>query len=317
MSAQAIDPTRSGGERGGGGLQKLGPHIGKDTGRDFSEEKKDSSPIRKAAPGAGSSANTVGSIGETLLDQEGIPEELRGRQFQDIDALHDELDLIGQPDYKFLLNDDGYVIMPGPEHNRATRYIREELDGYRKGWLSGFWGFCDQDNVQEINKTTPSGKTAKREPDVNFWSYKRCTKVRGRFMVQRRSGSTFDVDPDVFFQFSWGNSQAYEFSAINDLLSKGGVGVGNKGPGVGFLIKMRKIGEDAPGLDVYKVYSGFSVDDAIAGVNCCEHFYYSASGNHDVVIEISPKDLGFDGIWALLCPNFKLSLADLWLYVVG
>ena len=57
---------------------------------------------------------------EPFLDQDGIPEELQGRQFPDIDSLHDELDVLGLSDCKFLLNDDGFVIIPDPEHNRAT-----------------------------------------------------------------------------------------------------------------------------------------------------------------------------------------------------
>jgi hypothetical protein len=46
---------------------------------------------------------------ESFLDGDGIPVELQGRQFQDIDSLHDELEVLGLSDYKFVLNDDGFI----------------------------------------------------------------------------------------------------------------------------------------------------------------------------------------------------------------
>lgn len=111
-------------------------------------------------------ANIIGNCsirdGSAVLDQGGIPEELQGRQFADIDILHDELDVLGISNCKFVLSDDGFVTMPDPEHKRATRSLRKELDKYCKGWpgLCG-WGVCDQDNVQQINKLTPSGENCK------------------------------------------------------------------------------------------------------------------------------------------------------------
>jgi hypothetical protein len=149
---------------------------------------------------------------ESCLDGDGIPAELQGRPFQDIDALHDELDVLGLSDCNFLLNDDGFVTRPDPEHNRGTRFIRLKLNRYSKGWF-GNWGFCDPDSVQQINRLTPSGRTAKREPDVNFWNYEKCVKSGGEMKVQTQAGNRFDLDPDLFFQFSWGNSEPKEFAA--------------------------------------------------------------------------------------------------------
>jgi hypothetical protein len=65
---------------------------------------------------------------------------------------------------------------------------------------------------------------------------------------------------------------------------------------------------------VYKVYNGFTIDDAIAGTNHCEYLYYDASGNQDVSIVITPNDFGFTGVQGLFFRNFKLSLAGLWDY---
>ena len=131
-------------------------------------------------------------------------------------------------------------------------------------------------------------------------------------VLKRQPGSRYNVDPDVFFQFSWGNKQDKEFSAMNNILMIGGIGAGNMGPRVGFLIKTRKTGGTKVGFEVYKIYNGFMVDDAIAGMNGCESFYYDASGTKDMMIELMPEDFSFEGVWAKLCPNFKLSLAKLW-----
>ncbi len=101
---------------------------------------------------------------------------------------------------------------------------------------------------------------------------------------------------------------------MDDILGLGGVGIGNVGPTLGLLIKVRKNGGRNIGLDVYKVYSGFTADDAIAGMNGCEHVYYDASGNQDVTIVITPSEFGFVGVRTFFFRNFSLSMAGLWDY---
>jgi hypothetical protein len=52
--------------------------------------------------------------------------------------------------------------------------------------------------VQEIKRLTPTGRTAKREPNVNFWNYKKCVTSGGEMQDRQRAGITrFDLDPDV------------------------------------------------------------------------------------------------------------------------
>jgi hypothetical protein len=85
-------------------------------------------------------------------------------------------------------------------------------------------------------------------------------------------------------------------------------------PTVGFLIKVKQSGGRNVGLDVYKVYSGRTIADAMAGTNGCEHFYYDASGNQDVTVVASQDDFGFSGLQTWLHGDFKLSLAGLWAY---
>jgi hypothetical protein len=41
-------------------------------------------------------------------------------------------------------------------------------------------------------------------------------------------------------------------------------------------------------------------------------FIFTCPGQADVVINISPADLGFGSVWIWISPSFKLSMADLW-----
>lgn len=203
--------------------------------------------------------------------------------------------------------------MPDPEHNRGTDFIRLKLNRYSKRWF-GDWRFCSPDNVQQINQLTPSGRTAKREPGVNFWNFEKCVKSGGEMKVRTRAGTKFALDPDLFFHFSWGNSERKEFAAMNDLLTLGGVGPGNQGPRVGFLIKVRRVGGDNVGIDVYKVYNGRTVADALAQTHGCTHTYYDHAAGNDVKLVIPAADFGFTGLLQSFFPTFKLSLQELWEY---
>ncbi|CAB9507674.1 hypothetical protein SEMRO_316_G115450.1 [Seminavis robusta] len=49
-----------------------------------------------------------------------IPLPLRGRQFANIDTLHDALETLGLTDYKFQLDSEGYVTIPDTKHNEAS-----------------------------------------------------------------------------------------------------------------------------------------------------------------------------------------------------
>lgn len=96
-------------------------------------------------------------------------------------------------------------------------------------------------------------------------------------------------------------------------MTTGGFGNGNVGVRLGILIKTRFDAADTEiGFDVYKVYDGFTIAHAQAGTNGCESHYYDALGATDVIVVVTAEDMGFGGAWAKLCPNFRLSMAELW-----
>lgn len=98
---------------------------------------------------------------------------------------------------------------------------------------------------------------------------------------------------------------------MNDLMQRGGVGIGNDGPRLGFLIKVRFASNAPTGMDIYNVPNGCTVDDVINRTNGAAHWVYT-HGQSDVVLQISPKECGFDGPWARIYPNIKLSMNALW-----
>ena len=101
---------------------------------------------------------------------------------------------------------------------------------------------------------------------------------------------------------------------MNEILTLGGMGTGNAGPRVGFLVKVRRVGGNDVGIDVYKVYNGRTVVDAIAQTHSCTHTYYDHATGDSATIEIPAADFGFTGFWGSLLPNFRLSLQELWEY---
>jgi hypothetical protein len=83
---------------------------------------------------------------------------------------------------------------------------------------------------------------------------------------------------------------------MNDLLTLGGVGPGNMGPRVGFLIKVRRFGGNNVGIDVYKVYKGRTIADALAQTHGCTHIYYDHAAKNDMKLVIPAADFGFTGL---------------------
>ena len=125
-----------------------------------------------------------------------LPSELPlGRYFSSEEELERVLEELGLSDCRVQLDEQGIAIMPGPFHHRATRFLREEFDVWSKGtW--GKWGKSDSDNIQLVQ--TQNGTTRKREPDVAFWSYKKCTlNEYNTYVVKEIPGSEYDPDPDV------------------------------------------------------------------------------------------------------------------------
>ena len=128
------------------------------------------------------------------------------------------------------------------------------------------------------------------------------------------------VNPDVVFQFSWGNSEGYEVQAINDMMNRVHTlyvspQPNNQPPRLGFLLKMRtdsrKLTHDGRKrllkLDVYRIPCGTTFDDAKNNRNGVGHFSY-AQGQPDVVLQVTAQDLDIQGFWAMLCQTpYKMS----------
>jgi hypothetical protein len=97
-----------------------------------------------------------------------------------------------------------------------------------------------------------------------------------------------------------------------NLIMVGGIGTGNDGPRVGFLFKLRKVAGNPVAIDIYKIPRGRTVADAINQANEATHVVYIHDRAGDVSIEISPDEMGIDGMWVKVCPSFKLSMKKLW-----
>ena len=282
------------------------------------EEKKDGASFscveteHSQRPGGASSGAQGLDHGEEPIAS---VDSLSARHFESLDELHDILVELGLSDSKYKLDDNGFAVVPGKRHNRGTKHLGKQLEGWNKGWSKGWlgsWGEVSNDNVMQVPGFTPAGRPKQREPDVAFWGYPRCEKIDGTYVAKDRpDGANFDVDPDVVFQFSDGNTFAKEEEAMN-LIMDGGIGTGNEGPRVGFLMKLREVAGNTVGIDIYKVPRGRTVADAINQANGATHAVYIHGQAADVSIEISPEEMGIDGIWTRLCPSFKLSMKNLW-----
>ena len=215
-------------------------------------------------------------------------DSLSARRFESLDELHDTLEELGLSDLKFKLDENGFAVIPGRNHNSATDYLHDKVDAWSKGWF-GRWGKVCNDNVMQVPGHTRTGRVKQREPDVAFWGYPLCEKLEDTYVPKMRpDGANFNVDPDVAFQFSYGNDWDSEEDAMN-LIMVGGIGIGNQGPRVGFLIKVRLVSGNAVGLDIYKVPRGRTVADAINQINGATHMVYTHGQVADVTIEISPE----------------------------
>lgn len=118
------------------------------------------------------------------------------------------------------------------------------------------------------------------------------------------------VNPDVVFQFSWGNGEGYQIEAIDEMMNRALVVYvphqpNNEAPRLGFLVKLRTHGPNKGTrddwrklreVDVYRIPRGTTFEDAKASRNGASHASYAA-GQQDVVLEITAQDLGIEGFW--------------------
>jgi hypothetical protein len=275
------------------------------------QEKKDSVSVVLLEPERSSAS------GGSDLDHYEAPDaidSITARCYGSLDELHDTLEELGCSDWKFKLDENGFAVMPGYFQNNATEYFRDRLDAWSKGWV-GRWGKARSKNVMQVPGFTPTGRQRQREPDVAFWGYPLCEKIEDLYMPKDRpDGADFSIDPDVAFQFSYGTSFPTE-EANMDLIMAAGIGKGNQGPRVGFLIKIQFASGNAVGMDIYKVPHNCTVADALNQTNGATHMTYTHGQAADLSIEISPEEMGIEGMWAHICPSFKLSMKKL--FAVG
>ena len=141
-------------------------------------------------------------------------------------------------------------------------------------------------------------------------------------LTNSTSEQTERVNPDVVFQFSWGNSFGYEKNAINDMMNRALVmphQPNNEAPKLGFLVKVRTGSKRRSNgrkklqrIDVFRIPRGTTVADAEANRNGARKASYEP-GQEDVVMEITAKDLGIEGFWSMFCrSSFKISAREIY-----
>jgi hypothetical protein len=165
--------------------------------------------------------------------------------------------------------------MPGPVVERTVRCLVQ--GNFGKGGehviqTTSNW-FKPRTALHEsANLTLLFGATC-----VPLNEYKKC-------VVKEIPGSEYDPHPDVVIQFGWKNKWDYEVAPMNDLMQRGGVGIGNDGPHLRFLIKVWFTSNVPTGLDIHKVPNGCTVDDVINGTNGAAH-WVQKFGQSDVVLQ--------------------------------
>lgn len=203
----------------------------------------------------------------------------------------------------------------GKAHLKITSGAHDEVTGYYAGLFNDdykpLWGIA----VENTNVfMQPSACRLRRKPDIAFFGPDKCHRpqrtvvprklVEAPLIFQKTREQTEKVNPDVVVQISWGNSEPYEFDAINDLMNHALVTYpraqpNNDAPVLGFLIKIRvspnkrthnkrKIIRQ---IDVYRLPRGTTAADAQANRNGASYSNY-VPGGPDIVMEITAADLG-------------------------
>jgi hypothetical protein len=271
----------------------------------------------------------VGEEDDELVD---LPAELSGLSNKTYGHLDDlELDLIerGFPDLPVVLDPKSgkaRLRMTSGAHDKVTDEYTHE---FNKLWGKDRWGRASE-STNVFIQPLPGRKPTRRKPDIAFWGYNKCDfnekgllnpkdlTLPPKFHATREQ--TERVNPDVVFQFSGGNAEGYEIKAIDDMMNRALVVYvphqpNNEAPRLGFLVKLRthrgkRTRDNRKKLlkvDVYRIPRGATFQDAKANRNGASHASY-APGQQDVVLEITAKDLGIEGFWAMFCRSpYKIS----------
>ena len=244
-----------------------------------------------------------------------LPKELRklkDKTFDFQDELKAEMVKRGFPDLPVVIDPKSRkarLRMTSGAHDKVTnRYTRL----FNKKWGDDVWGVAVDGSTNVFIQALPNRKETRRKPDIAFWGRDKCELVDGLLepkdlanppKIYATTEQTERVNPDVVFQFSWGNSEGYEIDAIDDLMNKAVVSYtpyqpNNEAPKLGFLLKVRFKGKkrDCYGrkilqcLDVYRIPHGATYEDAKANRKGASHAVY-APGGQDVVMGITAQDL--------------------------
>ena len=265
------------------------------------------------------------SDSEDCCDLEDLPKELSDLANKTYD-FRDELDadLIrrGFGDLPVVIDPKSKkprLRMTSGAHNMVTR---EYTKAFNQEWGKNRWGVADQ-NTNILIQALPGRLETRRQPDIAFWGYDKCElNKRGRLLpkdlasppeIHETREQIECVNPDVVFQFSWGNTMGYAVEAIDAMMNRPLVvhvpdQPNNEPPTLGFLVKVRthrrkRTHDDRKILtkiDVYRIPRGATVEDAKANRNGACHAAY-IPGQQDVILEVTAQDLGIKGFWARFC----------------
>jgi hypothetical protein len=129
--------------------------------------------------------------------------------------------------------------------------------------------------------------------------------------------------PYVVIQFSWKNETEYEEDAIDDMMNRAleedhGV-LSKTRPTLGYLIKVKfSSGDHCKGqgkvrkhkickaLNIYRLPHGTTIADARDPNNPNASHYCYFPGGPEYLITITPGDLGINGVWALVCGEYRI-----------
>ena len=277
------------------------------------EEKKEISPTNEKRETYDYNSDGV-SEDEELGDlPEDVWDSLPKKSYDTEKELLSDLDAAGCGDLPVVLvGNKPRLITPSDQHNVFTGEYNTHFE-YQ--WAKNRWGRSSSTTKIHL----ANGRS--RDPDLSYWGYPRC--------VCDKKGNLHPIwgtVPDVIIQFSWKNTRKYEIDAINDIMNKAkedqSAGAASlTRPRLGYLIKVRfskkrkLVGgnletQDMVGLDIYRIPHGATVRNAIDQTNNAQHWRYEP-GDPEILITITPQDLGISGIWAWYCGNYVLKASDI------
>lgn len=243
------------------------------------------------------------------------------RRYKDEKELQEVFDQNGLGDLNVVLVDgEARLVMVKHQHNLFTsEYLQDLIESHGK------WMKISGTNHVEIGV---QGEKRIRQPDLNFWSYKRLVYDA---IAKKKILPTDSEIPDVVVQFSWRNTKGYERGAIDDLMRYGldreGGQVSQQYPRLGYLIKVKMSRKrtlvggimtyDLEGVHVYRQPHGTTMADAEASRNGAKSWYYCPTDpqfSREVVVTITAGDIGITGLEAWYFEktvgNIELKISD-------